>query len=168
MVIIGAGPAGLAAADHALKLGHRVTLVEKCDLAGGKGSSRQWGAFVVDHGPHAYHAMTKEITDFMRKYGGEDFVPAEIVQKLYITQEPMRYPMDMREALTKFDLGLKIKIFFDYFGVRIKSIFIRPPLDSFKSWGMANYGATLYNICFGDYSRRVWGHRPGQIISRIC
>lgn len=157
VVIIGAGPAGLAAADHALQLGHRVTVVEKSDISGGKGSSRLWGDFVIDYGPHVYHAMTKEITDFMCKYGGQEFVPVKTVQKLYVTEQPMRYPLQFKEAFSKFGLKLKIKIVFDFFCVRIKSFFIRPSLDSFKSWGVANYGTTLYNICFGYYSQRVWG-----------
>jgi len=163
VVIIGAGPAGLTAADHALNLGHRVTVIEKKDIAGGKGSSRDWGDFVVDNGPHAFHGMTQEITDLMRRHGGQEFVPVTIKQKLYVTLKPMRYPLDMKEALTNFNLGLKIRIAWDFFAARIKSILIHQPLDSFKSWGTAHYGTALYRACFGDYSERVWGVDASQL-----
>ena len=54
VLIIEAGPCGLSAAYHAQKAGYRVTLLEKMELAGGKGGSRQYKNFVVDFGPHAY------------------------------------------------------------------------------------------------------------------
>ena len=163
VVIIGAGPAGLAAAAHALELGHRVTVLEKSDIPGGKGCSRPWGQYIVDCGPHAFHAMSREITDFMRRHGGEQFVQVKILQRLYVTEEAMQYPLAMKEAFVKFDPGLKLKICVDYLGARIKYWIRRPSLDSFKSWGMANYGHTLYKICFGDYSMRVWGIDPAQL-----
>ena len=58
VVIIGAGPCCLSAAYYAQKAGHKVILLEKTDIAGGKGGSRKYKNFVVDFGPHAYHAMT--------------------------------------------------------------------------------------------------------------
>ena len=68
VVIIGEGPAGLSAAYHAQKSGYQVVLLEKAETAGGKGGSRKYKNFTVDFGPHAYHAMTKEITSFMENH----------------------------------------------------------------------------------------------------
>ena len=42
VVILGAGPAGLAAAYTAQKAGHKVIVIEKSDIAGGIGGSRLW------------------------------------------------------------------------------------------------------------------------------
>ena len=110
VVIIGAGPSGLSAAYNAQKAGFHVILLEKMDIPGGKGGSRQYKDFIVDFGPHAYHAMTKEITDFMEKHSKGDLIDINIKQKLYITKKPISYPMKIKEALLNFGIGLNIKI----------------------------------------------------------
>jgi protoporphyrinogen oxidase len=157
VVVLGAGPAGLAAAYTAQKAGHHVIIIERSDIAGGKGGSRQWKDFVVDFGPHAYHAMTKEITDFMIEHAGGEMIDVPILQRLYITDKPMGYPFNLREAATKFSLWLNFRILWDYFWVKFKALFVKMPQNSFKQYGIANFGRTLYDICFGLYSERVWG-----------
>ena len=42
VVIIGAGPSGLSAAYNAQKAGYNVVLIDKSDIAGGKGGSRKY------------------------------------------------------------------------------------------------------------------------------
>jgi protoporphyrinogen oxidase len=157
VVILGAGPAGLAAAYTAQKAGHKVIVIEKSDIAGGKGGSRKWNNYIVDFGPHAYHAMTKEITDLIEEHGGGELVDLNIHQRLFITEKPMSYPFNLKEAVTKFSLWLNIRILWDYVWVKLRSLFVKLPQNSFKQYGIANFGRTLYDICFGLYSERVWG-----------
>src|SRR4051812_19212470 len=38
--------------------------------------------------------------------------------------------------------------------------------DSFEDWGVRNLGRTLYDLCFGIYSERVWGLPTSQISSK--
>ena len=38
--------------------------------------------------------------------------------------------------------------------------------DSFEEWGVRNLGRTLYDLCFGIYSARVWGLPTSQISSK--
>ena len=123
VVIIGAGPSGLSAAYHAQKAGFHVILLEKMDIAGGKGGSRQYKDFIVDFGPHAYHAMTKEITDFMEKHSNGKLMDINIKQKLYITKKPISYPMKINEAVTNFGVSLNMRILFDFFISKIKFYF---------------------------------------------
>ena len=37
---------------------------------------------------------------------------------------------------------------------------------SFEEWGVRNLGRTLYDLCFGIYSERVWGLPTSQISSK--
>lgn len=156
VVILGAGPAGLAAACAAQKAGHKVIVIEKSDIPGGKGASRTWKNFIVDYGPHTFHAMTQEITDFMLEHGGGEMFDLAIKQRLYITDKPMSYPFRFGEAFGKFSLGLNVHILWDYLAIKIRSLFVKLPQESFKQYGIANFGKKLYDICFGDYSERVW------------
>jgi phytoene desaturase len=51
VVVIGAGLAGLAAACHLTGRGHRVTVVEKSDIPGGRSGLLQQDGFTFDTGP---------------------------------------------------------------------------------------------------------------------
>ena len=156
VVIIGAGPSGLSAAYNAQKSGYKVILLEKLDRSGGKGGSRKYKNFVVDFGPHAYHAMTKEINDFMEEHSDGDLIDLNIKQRLYITEKPINYPMKISEAAFSFGIGLNIKILLDFMASKISSLFIKKPKDSFKQFGEANFGKTLYEMYFGRYTERVF------------
>ena len=163
VVIIGAGPAGLSAAYHAQKSGYQVVLLEKAETAGGKGGSRKYKNFTVDFGPHAYHAMTKEITSFMENHSKGDLIDINIKQKLYITEKPISYPMKIKEAVLNFGIGLNIKILIDFFISKIKSLFVKQSKNSFKQFGEANFGKTLYDLCFGHYTERVFRRSSDDI-----
>ena len=163
VAIIGAGPSGLSAAYHAQMAGYHVVLLEKTDIAGGKGGSRKYKNFTVDFGPHAYHAMTEEITSFMEKHSKGNLVDINIKQKLYITKKSISYPMKIKEAVFNFGIGLNIRILFDFFISKTKSIFIKTSKNSFKQFGEANFGKTLYNLCFGRYTERVFRRSSDDI-----
>lgn len=163
LVVIGAGPAGLAAAYHAQRKGFKVILLEKNDFPGGKGGSRHIKGFTVDFGPHAYHAMSPEITEFVEAHGEGKLIDVPIVQKLYVTLKPMHYPLHVFEALTKFGFLLNLQIFMGYLWIRLKGLFINLPQNSFRQWGIAHFGKKFYELCFGAYSRRVWKHSDDEL-----
>lgn len=156
MVIIGAGPAGLAAGLEAVGRGYRPVIVEKTDLIGGKGASGRRGDFIVDFGPHAFHALSPELTDLFTSHGGGGIIEVPIKQRLYVTEKPMSFPLSLKEALRDFDPLLIARVGIDYARARAAAPFHGAPPRSFKEFGVRNFGKTLYNICFGDYSERVW------------
>jgi phytoene dehydrogenase-like protein len=53
LVVLGAGPAGLAAAWRAARRGLKVTLLERADRVGGLAGSFEVAGQRVDHGAHA-------------------------------------------------------------------------------------------------------------------
>ena len=58
MVVLGAGPAGLAAAWQAARRGHPVTVLERADRVGGLAASFEVAGVRVDHGSHRLHPAT--------------------------------------------------------------------------------------------------------------
>jgi protoporphyrinogen oxidase len=62
---------------------------------------------------------------------------------------------------------LAARIVFDYAVATTKSTLAPPKTEhSFEEWGVRNLGRTLYDLCFGIYSARVWGLPTGQISSK--
>jgi protoporphyrinogen oxidase len=77
------------------------------------------------------------------------------------------YPLEMLQVLTGVSPLLSGRIVFDYLIATIKSAVAPPKKEhSFEEWGVRNLGRTLYDLCFGIYSERVWGLPTSQISSK--
>ena len=77
------------------------------------------------------------------------------------------YPLEMLQVLFGVSPLLSARILFDYSVATIKSFFAPARKeDSFEEWGVRNLGRTLYDLCFGIYSERVWGLPTSQISSK--
>ena len=77
------------------------------------------------------------------------------------------YPLEMLQVLTGVSPLLSARIVFDYALATVKSMLAPPKKeDSFEEWGVRNLGRTLYDLCFGIYSARVWGLPTSQISSK--
>ena len=91
VVVLGAGPAGLAAALELAKQGVDVVLVEKESRVGGNSGSFEYGGMQVDHGSHRLHPaaderVLKEIKELDRDYATQK-VPAALYTHLKSTAE---------------------------------------------------------------------------------
>src|SRR5204863_9863289 len=77
------------------------------------------------------------------------------------------YPLEMIQVLTGVSPLLSARIVIDYLLATIKSTLAPPKKEhSFEEWGVRNLGRTLYDLCFGIYSARVWGLPTSQISSK--
>ena len=157
LIIIGAGPAGLAAALEAKKNNFKVIILEKKNKPGGKGASDKYKEFIFDYGPHAFHATTKEISDCITNYAGQNLLELDVKQSLYITEKEMKYPFSIT-YIKYLSFKLNINIFIDFFVSIFKSLILKPKIKSFKDFGELRFGKTLHNLCFGNYTKRVLGY----------
>jgi protoporphyrinogen oxidase len=171
VVILGAGPAGISAAWRLTKLGYRVTVLERDGAVGGMGRTITVGDYAVDFGPHTFHiretpesqAILKTITPFF----GDD--PLTLVRgtRVLLRGKEYVYPLEILQVLFGVNPLLSALILFDYSMATLKSLFSPAKReDSFEEWGIRNLGRTLYDLCFGIYSARVWGLPTSQISSK--
>lgn len=157
VVVLGGGPAGLAAAHLAQQQGHAVTLVERYPWVGGKGASRAHDGFILDFGPHAYHPKTRAINELITEHAGADYLLGPVRMELIIAGRTLQFPFRPLEGLQKFPLTLSARILADFVAARLRRVVRGDPEDSFRSWGQSQFGQTMYRLCFGDYTERVWG-----------
>jgi protoporphyrinogen oxidase len=172
VAILGAGPAGMTAAWRLSALGYPVTVFERDDAVGGMGRTITLdGKYAVDFGPHTFHiretdesrAVLKAIMPF---FGEEPLVLTRGTRVLLQGKEYV-YPLELLQVLTGVNPLLSFRIVADYVVATLKTA-LSPPRkeDSFEEWGVRNLGRTLYDLCFGIYSARVWGLPTGQISSK--
>src|SRR5262245_33844705 len=171
VVILGAGPAGISAAWRLTKLGYPVTVLERDDAVGGMGRTIKLGDYWVDFGPHTFHIRetpeSKEILKTITPFFGQD--PLTLVRgtRVLLRGKEYVYPLEMLQVLFGVSPLLSARILFDYSVATIKSLFAPAKKeDSFEEWGVRNLGRTLYDLCFGIYSARVWGLPTSQISSK--
>jgi protoporphyrinogen oxidase len=171
VVILGAGPAGISAAWRLTKLGYPVTVLERDGAVGGMGRTIKVGDYSVDFGPHTFHIRetpeSKEILKTITPFFGED--PLTLVRgtRVLLRGKEYVYPLEMLQVLFGVSPLLSFRILWDYGLATLKSFFAPAKKeDSFEEWGVRNLGRTLYDLCFGIYSERVWGLPTSQISSK--
>jgi protoporphyrinogen oxidase len=171
VVVLGGGPAGMSAAWRLSELGIPVTILEKDGAVGGMGKTIKVGPYFVDYGPHTFHIRETEesraIHEAIRPFFGEDPLILTRGTRVLLRGREYVYPLEMLQVLTGVNPILSARIIFDYMTASMKSALMPPRKEhSFEEWGVRNLGRTLYDLCFGIYSERVWGLPTSQISSK--
>lgn len=172
VAILGAGPAGMAAAWRLSELGYPVTVFERDGAVGGMGRTiTVGGRYLVDFGPHTFHVRetdeSREILRAIEPFFGTDPLILTRGTRVLLRGKYYIYPLELLQVLTGVSPWLSLRIVFDYALATLKTTFSPPRReDSFEEWGVRNLGRTLYDLCFGIYSARVWGLPTSQISSK--
>lgn len=171
VVILGAGPAGITAAWRLSELGYRVTVLDRDDAVGGMARTIKMGQYSVDFGPHTFHVRetdeSRRVLASIKHFFGDDPLVLTRGTRVLLRGREYVYPLEMLQVLTGVSAFLSARIVFDYLIATITSAFAPAKKeDSFEEWGVRNLGRTLYDLCFGIYSARVWGLPTSQISSK--
>ena len=171
VVILGAGPAGITAAWRLSELGYPVTVLERDDAVGGMARTINVGKYAVDFGPHTFHVRetdeSRRVLASIKRFFGADPLILTRGTRVLLRGKEYVYPLEMLQVLKGVSPFLSARIIFDYLVATLKSAFAPAKKeDSFEEWGVRNLGRTLYDLCFGIYSERVWGLPTAQISSK--
>jgi protoporphyrinogen oxidase len=173
ILILGAGPAGLACAYRLLSSGvrDRVIVLDRAKMPGGAGASFKWKNHTLDYGPHAFHARGDEPEQLVRelfKDQPEVLLDRTKKVKVFLKGRFFKYPLQVREALLKFNPITSIRIISEFLVTGIIHVLVSIPVESFEDWGRKRFGATLYKMSFGDYTRKVWKTDPDKISRKFA
>ena len=172
IVILGAGPAGISAAWRLSELGYPVTVLERDSAVGGMGKTiagrRLRGRLRPAHLPHPRdRRRAGRSIEAIRPFFGDDPLILTRGTRVLLRGKEYVYPLEMLQVLTGVSPLLSARIIFDYVVATLKSMLAPPKKEhSFEEWGVRNLGRTLYDLCFGIYSERVWGLPTSQISSK--
>jgi len=152
-------------------LGYPVTVLERDGAVGGMGKTIALGKYAVDYGPHTFHirdtAESGRIHEAIKPLFGADPLVLTRGTRVLLRGKEYVYPLEMLQVLTGVSPLLSLRIVTDYLVATLKSTLAPPKKEhSFEEWGVRNLGRTLYDLCFGIYSARVWGLPTSQISSK--
>lgn len=162
-VIIGAGPAGLSAAETLSKSDHRFIVLEATNRIGGISATIKHNGFYFDLGVHRFFTKNKEINQYVANLLGNNRVLADRSSVILLNGKFFAYPLKPVNAI--FGLGplTAVSIILNYAAERFK--FNRRPPRSLEDWTMSQFGKTLYRLFFKTYTEKVWGIDCNKISS---
>ncbi len=162
-IIIGAGPAGLAAAGVLVDAGLRPIIIDKMDTPGGLSRSIHREGNIFDVGPHRFFTKSEEVLQLWRARLLDDLMMVNRLTRILYNGVLFNYPLSAMNALMGLGIGTATHAFAGYGYTRIKRR-LRPRMpESFEDWVTDNFGPVLYDAFFRHYTEKVWGVPCSQI-----
>ncbi|MGL5080549.1 MAG: GtrA family protein [Microcoleaceae cyanobacterium] len=152
--ILGAGPAGLAAAYTLTQQGISVVVVEREGQVGGLAKSFRYQDFILDYGPHRFYTKLAPVLKLWNDVLGQEQVTVNRLTRIYYRGKYFSYPLKARQILLTLGWGESLKIITSYFQTRL---FPRHHPQNFSEWVTAKFGKRLFEIFFEGYTEKLWG-----------
>lgn len=157
IVIMGAGLAGLTAAQVLSKAGQRITLLERDKDIGGLARTVKHAGFRFDLGGHRFVTVHPPLEQFVRQLLGEDCLTVPRSSKILLRNRYFDYPLRPLNALFGFGPLTSASILFDYARQRLCARLGKQTSVCLEDWVVRQFGRRMFNIYFRDYSEKVWG-----------
>lgn len=154
MVVLGAGPAGLAAAWRAARAGLRVTVLERSAAVGGLAGSFSVAGVRVDHGSHRLHPSTPPpVLADLRALLGHDLQQRTRHGRLHVAGRWVGFPLRPAELARRLPPAMLARMAAQALAGPLR----RPRTDTYAGVLRAGLGATLYEQLYAPYARKLWG-----------
>lgn len=154
VVIIGAGPAGLAAAYELAKAGIRSIVLEQDERVGGLSATINYKDYLFDLGGHRFFTKVKSVEEMWREVLGEDLLVRKRLSRIYYKNKFFYYPLRPLNALAGLGISNSFQIALSYLHAKC---FPSAKEDTLEEWVINRFGERLYRIFFKTYTEKVWG-----------
>jgi protoporphyrinogen oxidase len=167
VVVLGGGPAGLAAAWDLALAGVNVEVIEREPFVGGMSSSFERAGCILDYGTHGFHRSNIEnqvIVDRMIELMGNDFITLSRKAAIHFQGKYFDYPLKAKDIFFGLNPFTAALCFVDFLGTRLgRRLGFGGQESNFEDWVRNRFGRRLYDIYFGPYTEKVWGIPPSQL-----
>ncbi|MBN1234401.1 MAG: NAD(P)/FAD-dependent oxidoreductase [Candidatus Coatesbacteria bacterium] len=154
ILVIGAGPAGLAAAYELAKNGKKVTVLEKENQVGGISKTIVHDGYRFDIGGHRFFTKSDRVNTLWNEVLGEEFLTRPRCSHIFFKKKFFNYPLKASNVVRNLGVYLCIKVFLSYLSSRLKPY---QKEDNFEEWVSNRFGKELYRMFFKTYTEKVWG-----------
>ena len=154
VVIIGAGPAGLAAAHELVKRGIRPLVLEKADKVGGLARTETYKGYCFDIGGHRFFTRLDKVQRLWEEMLPNDFIKVPRLSRINFNGRLFNYPLDFFNTFTNLGFIESFLILLSYFRAQVRPY---PEERSFEQWVTNRFGSRLHKRFFQAYTEKVWG-----------
>lgn len=160
LAVLGAGPAGLAAAWRAARGGHSVVLLERAETVGGMAASVTVDGVRVDHGSHRLHpGIAPHLLADLRELLGADLQLRRRNGRLRVADRWVGFPLRPGELVRALPPSMIAKVAGDAVTAPLRRGEPQCYADALRS----GLGPTLYEALYAPYAVKLWG-LPGEEI----
>jgi protoporphyrinogen oxidase len=162
LVVLGAGPAGLAAAWRAARSGRSVTLLERAPVIGGMAASFEVAGVRVDHGSHRLHPATSpRLLADLHDLLGDDLQLRRRHGRLHVGDVWVGFPLAAAELARRIPGRMLVGMAVDAATAPARR---RPsPPAHYADALTRGLGPTLYRALYAPFALKLWG-LPGERI----
>lgn len=154
VVIAGAGVVGCVIGYELAKRGHRVIIVEKDSRVGGLAKSFHYDGFTFDIGPHRFHTRKEKISSYIYSILKDNFVTISQNSGVFFLGKYYTWPL-RPTIVFGLPLSIMIKSAWELLLTILENK--KKKIYNFEDYILVNYGPTLYNIFFKEYTQKFLG-----------
>jgi protoporphyrinogen oxidase len=154
VLVIGGGPAGLAATYTLARSRIPVVCFESDEVLGGISRTIEYKGFRFDVGGHRFFTKIPAVNNLWQEILGDEFLRRPRLSRIYYDGMFFYYPLRPIKAV--FGLGpvRSAQILGSYIFAKIQP---SVPEVNFEQWVSNRFGSRLYTIFFKTYTEKVWG-----------
>jgi protoporphyrinogen oxidase len=156
-VVLGAGPAGLAAGLALARAGWHVQVYEQAPMVGGLARTVERDGFRFDIGPHRWFTKKDELNAFLIDLLGDELVLVDRNTRIYMDGKYVDYPLRVGNVLGRMGPVTSVRAVGDFVAAQAAQRLSGKPIVSLEDAYVAQFGRTLYELFFRRYSEKVWG-----------
>ncbi|MGD9642443.1 MAG: FAD-dependent oxidoreductase [Elusimicrobiales bacterium] len=158
VLIIGAGPSGLATAFELNKAGMPFIVVEKAPVVGGLARTLTYGDFRTDIGPHRFFSKNKYLYDLISGLLGEHWIKVDRLTRFHVRGRYLLYPVQLKDALINIGVFRGMRMLADYGYQRLRSLFVDTGSPrNFEEKVVSDFGRSLAELNMLNYTEKIWG-----------
>jgi protoporphyrinogen oxidase len=164
VTVLGAGPAGLAAALELAESGAQVTVVEQQSRVGGNATSFDFGGVNVDYGSHRLHpASPPQVLARIQGLLGSDLLTRPRHGRIRLMGRWIHFPLRPVDLLLRMHPRFAIGVGLDMARKMVPASRDSRSDASFADILEQGLGGTICREFYFPYARKIWGIEPGQI-----
>jgi protoporphyrinogen oxidase len=164
VVVLGAGPAGLATAHELSAAGVKVTVVERNGYVGGLCRTIHEGGYKFDLGGHRWFTKNEDLNNWFRRLMEGELVLVERISRIYYSGKYYMYPVAIGDVIKNAGIPTILKAGIAFFTAALRFGAFGAPVRNMKDAYTAQFGSTLYEMFFRRYTEKVWG-KPCEELS---
>jgi protoporphyrinogen oxidase len=169
VLVLGAGPAGLAAGWRLAERGRAFRVLEAAPFWGGCARTLRTGPFAWDSGPHRFHDRDPEATRRVTKLLAGDLREVNAPSRILWQGRFVDFPLRPLQALLGGGLGRSVRAVASLLANRIRrgASGTEEPAD-FASWAIAHFGRPVAESFLIPFSEKLWGLPAAELSPEIA
>jgi protoporphyrinogen oxidase len=164
VVVLGAGPAGLAAAHELAANRVDVTVLEKNGYVGGLCRTVHDNGYKFDLGGHRWFTKNEALDRWFHRLMAGHLVAVKRISRIYYGGTYFHYPISIGDVMKKTGPLTLPKAGMSFLWALLRYGAFSAPIRNMKDAYTAQFGSTLYEMFFRRYTEKVWG-KPCEMLS---